>query len=61
MLEAPITDLQYAYFECEMSLETIALRTGSTPTALRDELARTPVPNWLVASAKRLLTREGRS
>lgn len=61
MLGAPITDLQYAYFKCELPLETIAARTGSTPTALREELAATPVPDWLVASAKRLLTREGSS
>lgn len=59
MATPQLTDLQYAYFRCELPLETIASRTGSTPTKLMEELVATPLPPWLVASAKRLLTREG--
>lgn len=59
MATPQLTDLQYAYFRCELPLETIASRTGSTPTKLMEELTATPLPDWLVASAKRLLTREG--
>lgn len=55
MLDTPerISDLQYAIL-CGLTPDSIAARTGSTPTKIREELAATPMPPWLIASVKQM-------
>jgi len=53
----PISDLQFAAYECELPIDVIATRIGSTPTRVREELAGTPVPDWLAPAARSLAER----
>lgn len=47
-----ITDLQYFIYECGATVEDAAKRTGCNPARILEELARTPVPEWLRESAQ---------
>lgn len=41
-----LTDIQYAVYECGLSIDAAAVRIGTTHTKILQELATTPIPSW---------------